>query len=112
VIIAMIAVGMMQASIDQIVDMIPMRHRLMTAAGPMPMLGIMSAGTMLWAAAIRIGVGHLDHVLIDTPVMRMMEMAMVQIIDVAVVANRNVATARPVDVPMIGRGHGFFLSRW
>jgi hypothetical protein len=32
---------------------------------------------------------------------------MVQIIDVAVVANRNVAAGRPVDVRMIGRGHGF-----
>jgi hypothetical protein len=103
----MIAMRMVQASIDQKVDMVPVRNSLMTTAWSVPMLRVMSAGAMLRAAAIGICFGHFDHVLIDAPVVRMMEMSMVQVIDVVPMPNRSVATARRVDVRMIGRGHGF-----
>lgn len=105
VIIAMIAVRMVQASIDEIIRMVPMWNRFMTTSGSMPMLRAVSAGTMLRAAAIRICFTHFDHVFIDTPVVRMLEMAMVEIIDVTLVANSGVAAARPVDVRMTGGNH-------
>lgn len=99
------AVGMVQPSIDQIVNMVPMRDRFMATAGAMPMRRLMSACVVLGRATIRIRCGYFDHVFIDTTVMHMMQMALVEIIDVALVSNREMTTARPVDVRMVGRGH-------
>ena len=53
-IIAMIAVGMVQVSIDQIIDVITVRNCRMSAAGSMPMRRIVSATAVLRRAAIRI----------------------------------------------------------
>jgi hypothetical protein len=101
VIIAMIAMRMVQVSINQIIDVVPMWNRLMTAARPMPMRRIMSATTVLWRTSIGIRCSYFDYVFIDTPVMHMMQMAVVEIIDVALMSNRDMTAAWTVDVRTI-----------
>jgi hypothetical protein len=108
----MIAVRVVQVSIDQIVDMVAMWHRFMTATGTVPMSRIMSAAAVLQRAAIRIRCTHFDDMFIDVIFMRMMEMAIVKIIDVTPMSNGNLTTAWSMDVRMIGvnrmviSGHG------
>lgn len=108
----MFAVRMVQVSIDQIIDVAAMGNRLMTTAWAMAMRRIMAAAAMIGRAALRVLFCHLDHVFVGTTRMRMLEMAVVEVIDVAVMSNRDVTAAGPVNVRMIGGGHdsGPFLA--
>lgn len=102
VIVAVVAVGMMQVSIDQIVDMISVGHRLVTAIRSMAVSRVMPAAAMLGRTAIRVCRTDLDDVLIDVIVVRVMQMAVVQVVDVTVVPDCDVAAALAMDVRMIG----------
>jgi len=108
----MVAVRMVQVSVHQVVGMVAVRHRLVSTARPMPMRRIVSAAPVVRRAAGGIGCAHFDGMLVDVIVMRMMEMAIVKVIDVALMADRNMAAARLVDMRMVGvngvivRGHG------
>lgn len=53
-IIAMVAVRMVQVAIDQIVDVVAMRHRFVTASGPMLVVGIVTSTAMIRCATIRV----------------------------------------------------------
>jgi hypothetical protein len=68
----------------------------------MPMRRIMSATAMIWRAAVRVFFSYFDHVFIGTTVMRIVQMAVLEIIDVAIMSNREVTAAGSVDVRMIG----------
>ena len=98
----MIAVRMMEVAADAVIDMVGMRNRLVAAAGTMDMTGVVAAAAMVRRAAVGVVAGHLDHVLVDMILMRMVEVAIVQIVDVAAVAHSGVATTRPVLVSMVG----------
>lgn len=51
----MVAVRMMQVAVDQIVDMIAVWHRFVTASGPVHMARIMTTAPMLRRALVGIG---------------------------------------------------------
>ena len=76
-IIAVIPVWMMQMAVDQIVDVVPVRHRLVPAARPMHVTGFVTAAVMRRRALIGVGSTDRNHVLIDVVPMRMMEMPIV-----------------------------------
>lgn len=63
VVVAMIAVWMMQVAVDQIVDMIALRHRLMSASGPVNVIRGMGATIMVRRTSIRIFPADLDPIL-------------------------------------------------
>jgi hypothetical protein len=92
-IVAMIAVRMVQVSVDKVIDVIAMRHRLMSASGAMHMPRLVAAAAVIRGALVGIFRTHLDRMLIHVIAVRMMEMAIMQIIDVIAVANGCVATA-------------------
>jgi hypothetical protein len=98
----MIAMRMMEMAADAVIDMVGVRNRLVAAAGTMDMTGVMAAAAMVRRAAVGVVAGYLDHVLVDMILMRMVEVAIVQIVDVAAVAHSGVATTRPVLVSMVG----------
>jgi hypothetical protein len=112
VIVAMVAVGMVQMSIDQVVGMVAMRHGFVSAAWAVPMRRIMSAAAVVRRAAVGIRRAHFDDVLIDVILVRVMEMAVVKVIDVTLMADRDMTAARLVDMRMVGvnrvivRSHG------
>jgi len=87
-----------------------MWNRLMAAAWAMPMVRLMSSGAMLGRAAIRICWSYFNHVLVNMSVMDMMQMAVFDIINVVLMANRGMTTAGSVDVRMICDWHADFLS--
>jgi hypothetical protein len=112
----MVAMRVVQVSVHQIVDMIAVWYRFVAATGAMPMGRIVSAAPMCWRAQIGIRRVHLDDMLVYVFLVRMMEMAIVQIIDMAIMAHGDVTAAGPMDMRMIGmnrmvmRGH--VASSW
>jgi hypothetical protein len=89
----MIAVRMMQASINQIIDVVAMRNGFVAAARTMLMGCFMAARAMRQRAPIGIGFADFDHVLFGASVMNVLQMAMIEIIDMVAVPNRDVAAA-------------------
>lgn len=92
----MSGMGMVQPAIDQIIDMIAVWHGFMAATRPMHM-GAGQRGR----AAIGIGGGNRDHMLINMIAVDMMEMAIVQIIDMAIMMDGRMAATGAVDMGMI-----------
>jgi hypothetical protein len=78
-------VRMVQPTVDQVVDMISVRNRGMSAAGTVHVTRLMGGGGFARRAAIRIRVAHLKLVFHDQSIrILMMQVAIVQIVDVAV----------------------------
>jgi hypothetical protein len=97
-IITMTVVRMVKASIHQIVDVVPVRNRLVPAARPVRMTG----ADILWCAMSRVGSVNCYHVLVDMISMHVMQMTIVQVVNVAFVLNRRVSTPRAMLMGMIG----------
>ena len=74
-IIAVIAVRMMQMAVDEIVDVVTMWDCLMAAAGSMNVGSIMSGAAMVGGATIRVLVAHFNPMFIHMIRVRMMKMA-------------------------------------
>jgi hypothetical protein len=100
-IIAMVAVRMMKMSVDKIVDVIAVWHRWVPALRPMHMSVLVAAAAMFRCAPIWIVRAHLDRMLVHVVSVRMMEMAIMQIVDMAIVANGRVAAARAMLMAVI-----------
>lgn len=106
VIVAVAAVRVVQVAVDAVVDMVAMRHRLMAAAGAVHMACRVPGAAVAGGAAVGVLARHLDHMLVDVIVVRMMQVALMQEIGVAGMAHRWVAAARRVPVRMIGVSGG------
>jgi hypothetical protein len=87
VIVAVVAMRMMKMASDAIIHMVAMRHRLVAAAWAMNMTRFMPTATMVGGAIIWVLARYLDHVLVDMIFMRMVEVPLMQIVDVATVAH-------------------------
>ena len=101
-IITVIAVGMVQTACDQIVDMVAMRNGFVATARSVNVSGIMSAAVMVGRATIRVLVAHLNPMLVDMIGVRMMKMAIVEIIHMVPVPDGNVAATGSMRVAVIG----------
>ena len=100
-VVAVIAVRVMQVTADPVVGVVAMWNRLVTAAGAVHMAGIVTAAAVIRGAAVGILAGDLDHVLVDMTLMRMMEVPVVQIVDVAAMAHGGVAASRAMLVRVV-----------
>ena len=96
-IVAVIAVRMMQASRAQIVDVIAVGHRLVPAAGRMR---VTVGAVDRVGVTVRVSCIHRDHVLVDVIAVRVVKMAVVEIVDVIVVTHGDVTTSFGVVVLM------------
>jgi hypothetical protein len=112
VIIAMAVVRMMQPSVDEVVDVIAVGYGFVSAGRPMRV-----RAPALGCATRRIGVADLDSMLVDVAFVHVVQMAVVQVIDMAMMANSRVSAAWTMLVGVIrmmrlsaGR-HGLLLSR-
>ncbi len=106
VVVAVVAMRVMKMTSDAIIDMVTMRHRLVAAARAMNMTRLMPAATMVGGANFGVLAGYLNHVLVDMIAMRMVEVPVMQIVDVAAVAHGRMSASRPVLVSMVGMGWG------
>lgn len=102
-IIAVIAVRVVKMPVDKIVNVVAMRHRLMSAARTVNMIGSVSVAGMSGRTAARVGGADLQRVLFDLAVRaNMMQVTVVQVIDVVAVLNAGVFAVRTVLVLVVG----------
>jgi hypothetical protein len=93
----MIAVGMVQPAVHEIVDMVTMRHLFVPAVRTVRVRAVDFRGAVH-------GIGGVDRdgVFVDVILMHMVEMAVVKIIHMAVMANRGVPAFRTMLMGVIG----------
>jgi hypothetical protein len=112
VVVAVSAMGVMQVPGDQIVDVVPVRERLVPAA-----LAVLVSGGVPAAGVVRhapIGIGPADRkpMVVDVSVVQVVQVPVVEIIGVSLVADRRVAAAASVNMPtvvaMLRTAHGIF----
>jgi hypothetical protein len=94
VIIAVVAVCVMKAPINQVIDVIAVRHRFVAAVQPMNMCLLMSGAVVVWCTPDRIHRGDLDSVVVHMAVVRVVQVPIVKVVDVAVVLHGGVSTIR------------------
>lgn len=100
VIVAMIPVRVMQVPINQVINMVAVGHWLMSAPRAMNVFRVMSGTTVVRGADIRVGVRQLKGVLIHVIPMRMVQMAIVQVINVTVMLDCRMTAVRAVFMRM------------
>ncbi len=100
VVIAMVAVLMVQASVYDVIDVVAVRYGFVSAAFAVYVSRAIVYGT----AAVRIGIVHVQTVFIVMPCVRVVQMSVVQVIDVAVVADGGVSAAFAVSVLVVDMG--------
>jgi hypothetical protein len=116
VIVAMAAVWMVQVAIDQVVDMVAVRHGFMAAARTVLVTSLMAAAIVIRRAGVGIAAAHFDHMFVEMVFVRVMQVAIVEIVHVIAVPDRGVAAARTVLVRVfvmdlvLAVGHGLLLS--
>jgi hypothetical protein len=109
-VVAMIAVRMVQAPVDEIIEMVSMGDRLMAAIWTMPMRCLVPFRRLVGRAAIRVLGCYFDDMLIDAAAFNVLEVSLIKIIDVVCMANRDVATSRPMNVRLGSRSHDTSFS--
>lgn len=102
VVVAMTVMSMVQTTVHQIADMVSVRDRLVPASGAMHVT-LLVPETVISdrRAVIRVRGGDFDDMLVDVIFMRMMEVAVVQIVHMIAVAHSRMAAAGAVDVRVV-----------
>lgn len=93
----MVAVWMMKPAVDEVIDVVAMWDPLVTAPGTMRVRAVDFRGTFNGICGV-----YRDRMLIDMILVHVVKVAVVEIIDVAVVADRNMPAARAVPMRMVG----------
>jgi len=102
-VVAMIAMGMMQVTIDEIVNMVSMRYGFVSTAGSVHMIRTMGAAIVVWRALVRIGRAYRNHMFINMIAMQVMKMAVMKIVNMAIMHHGNVTTVWSMLMGVIGR---------
>ncbi|HEX9490903.1 MAG TPA: hypothetical protein VF930_11490 [Stellaceae bacterium] len=87
---------------DEIIDIITMRHGLVTAGWTMLVRRIVTSAAVLRRAALGIFRAYPDDVLVDMVAMRMMQMLIMQVVDVTVMADGGVTASVTVPMRVLG----------
>jgi hypothetical protein len=101
VIVAVVAVRMMQVSSDEVVDVVSVRHGFVAAAGAMLVGGIVGATSMGRRARRWVRCTNSERVLVDSVALRVVQVAVVEVVGVAVMLHGLVAAAGAVLVRVI-----------
>jgi hypothetical protein len=96
VIVAVVAVGMVEVAIDEIIDVVAVRDGRMSAAGAMHVAGFVNAAFVPRGASVGVRGRHFDHMLFDLFAVRMMEMPVVKVVDVPLMLDGRVSAIRAV----------------
>lgn len=100
-IIAVVTMRMVQVAIDQVVDVIAVRNRFMTAPRTMYVTRRMPIAAMLRCAGIGIYRSYLDDMLIHVVFMGMMQVTVMEVVNVVAMLDARMATIRAMLVGMI-----------
>jgi hypothetical protein len=94
VIVAVVAMRVVQTTVDQEIDVVAMGHLRVAAV-------VVLAGALHRGAMGRVGGVDLQHMLIVVAVVGRVQVAVVEVVHVAVVADARVAAVVAVDVPVL-----------
>jgi hypothetical protein len=109
VVIAMIAMRVMEVTGDAVIDVITVRNGLVTTPRAMDMTHIVTAAAVAGRAAVRVFARDFDNVLVHMSLMRVVQVTIMEIIHMPVMAHRGVATIRAMLMGVAGvniRGTG------
>jgi hypothetical protein len=95
--------GMVQVSVDQVIEMVAVRHPVVTAVGPVHMILGVTTALVLGRAVRGVRCAHRQDVIVHVIAVDMMEMPIVQIVGMLAVPDGRVTTARSmvVVVPVV-----------
>jgi hypothetical protein len=102
VVVAVAAVRVVQVALDQVIDVIAVGHRLVAAARAVPVFRGVGGAVMVRCAGRGVRAADFDPVLLDASGGHVVQVAVVEVIDVAVVPDARVAAVRAVDVVVAG----------
>lgn len=97
-IIAVVAVRVMQVIVHKIIGVIAVRNRFVTTANAMPVRFVMTTAGMLWCAVVRIFFAHFESMLVKVTFVRTMQMPVMGVINVSVMLDAHVPAIRAVDM--------------
>jgi hypothetical protein len=100
-IVAVVAVRVVQVAVDQIIDMIAVRYRLVAAVRAVLVALRMASALVVGRAAIGIGGADRHDMLIEMIFMRMMKVAVVKIVHMSLMPDSHVSAARPMLMRMV-----------
>ena len=100
-VIAVIAVRVMQVAVNQVVDVISVGNGLVATIDAVLVVGIVSIAIVTIGAVRGVRGAYLNPVLVDMAVMRRMQVSIVQEVDVIVVLDCGVATIFAMLVRMV-----------
>jgi hypothetical protein len=92
---------MVQMTVHQVVHMIAVRNRFVTASGPMLVARIVARALVLRRAFVRVVWTHFQDMFVHMVAVRPVKVAVVQIIHMVVVFNGHVPAAGAMDVLMM-----------
>ena len=100
-VVAVVAVRVMEVTSHEIVDMVAVGHGLVAATRPVNVTLVVSGALMMGCAAIGVGCRYFDYVFIDVTFVHVMQMPIVQVVDVAGVLDRGVPAIGPMNMGMV-----------
>ena len=86
-VVTVVAVGMVQVSVDEVVDVIAVRHGVVTASGPMLVTGLVLQGRLGRCASVRVLLIDGDSMFIHVILVRMVKVPVMEVVDVPVMAH-------------------------
>jgi hypothetical protein len=101
VVVAVILVGMVEVALDQVVGVVTVWHRLVSAIGPVLVRAFVDAAVMVWGTPLGIGVADRDGVFVDVVLVRVMQVPLMEVVDVPLVLNRGMTAIGSVDVIVV-----------
>jgi hypothetical protein len=102
VIIAVVAVRVMQVTVYDVVDVVAVGDRLMTTAGSVDMISCVRAALVVRRALVRVGGRDLELMLVDMIGVHVMQVAVVNIVHVVAVLDRRMAAAGAMLMIVVG----------
>lgn len=112
VVVAVIAVRMVEVPVHKIIDVVAVRDRFVAAAGAVDVFGQVRATRVAFGALVRIRAGHGNHVIVTVIPVGMEQMPIAQVVGVAVMLDGGVTAIGAVlviEVAMsIARNHAGF----
>lgn len=101
-IVAVVTVAMVQVGADEVVDVVAVGDRLMSAPRPVDVVRVVPLASGATGAGLRVGARDRDDVLVDVVAVRVVQMPVVGEVDVPLVHDRRMPTAGAVDVIVRG----------
>ena len=100
-VVAVVAVGMVEVAVDEVVDVVAVGHGLVPASGAVDMTVLMTGASVPRGAGGRVCLAHLDHVLVHVVAVGMVKVAVVEVVHVVTVPDGDVPAVRAVNVVVV-----------